>query len=175
MKKITTIALTLLALAQVAASPAGAENKVVIGYVNMQRALENSAAGQEATKNLNDLWENYKVSIQAEKEKIETLKAEIDKQSLLWNQKTLREKEDELRLLERDYNRLLKDIQDEIKRKESNFSESISKSILKIINDIGESEGYTIILEKKSSAILYAPDSIDITDKVIKTFDSQKQ
>jgi outer membrane protein len=148
---------------------------IKLGYVNMQRALENSAAGQEATRKLNEIWDEYKVRIKSEKDRLEAMKEEIDKQSLLWNEETRREKENQLRQLEKDYSRLLNDTQDEIKRKEAELSESIGKDILKIIEEIGRSEGYTIILEKKSSAILYAPSSIDLTDQVIKAYDAQIQ
>jgi outer membrane protein len=153
----------------------GATDVIKLGYVNMQRALENSAAGQEATRKLNEIWDEYKVRIKSEKDRLEAMKEEIDKQSLLWNEETRREKENQLRQLEKDYSRLLNDTQDEIKRKEAELSESIGKDILKIIEEIGRSEGYTIILEKKSSAILYAPSSIDLTDQVIKAYDAQIQ
>ncbi len=174
MKK-SLLAAAALALVAVAARPAAAAETVKIGYVSMQRALENSAAGQQATKKLSDLWDKSKGELQRNKDKIEAFRAEIDKQSLLWNEKTKREKDDELRRMERDYNRLLKDVQDEIKAKETEFSEGIGKDLLRIVEDIGKAEGFTIILEKKSSAILYAPASIDLTDRVIKQYDSLKQ
>lgn len=172
MRRFFAAVACLLALA-LAATVSAAEVKV--GYVNMQRALENSAAGQAAARKLSELWEKYKAEITADKEKMEQLKAEIDKQSLLWNEKTRRDKEDELRRMERDYQRMLKDVQDEIKARESEFSETISKEILKVVEEIGKADGYTVILEKKSSAILYAPPTADLTDRVIKAYDAQKQ
>lgn len=175
MKKFFTSVSILLSTLLIFISIAAAQDSVKIGYVDMQKAMENSAAGQEATKKLNDTLDGYKSEIQTDKEKIEALKAEIDKQSLLWNEKTRRDKEDELRLMERDYNRMLKDVQDEMKRQESGLSEIILKEILQVIEEIGESEGYTVILEKKSSAILYAPSTINITDQVIKAYDAKKQ
>jgi outer membrane protein len=174
MKK-TFLAAAVLTLLMAPAFPSTAAEAVKIGYVNMQRALENSAAGQQATKKLSDIWDKSKSELQKNKDRIEAFRAEIDKQSLLWNEKTKREKDDELRRMERDYNRLLKDVQDELKAKETEFSEGIGKDLLRIIEDIGKAEGYTIILEKKSSAVLYAPASIDLTDRVIKQYDSLKQ
>ena len=156
-------------------SPAWSADVVKIGYVNMQKALENSAAGREATKKLNDVWEGYKDQLETEKKALETLKEEIDKQAMLWNEKTRREKETEMRRLERDYARLLKDTKDEITGREAELSATIGKEILRLIEEIGREGGYTIVLEKTSSAILYAPNSIDITDQVIKAYDAQKQ
>lgn len=171
-KMVTVMAAAALLLA---AAAAHASEPVKVGYINMQRALENSLAGQEATRKLNEIWDKAKKEIEGAKGKMDALKAEIDKSGLLWNEKTRRDKDDELRRLERDYNRLLKDTQEEIKTKESEFSEGISKDLLRITEEIGKKEGFTLILEKKGSAVLYAPASIDLTDRLIKEYDGQKR
>jgi outer membrane protein len=160
-------------VALLVAPPASADTK--IGYVNMQRALETCAAGQQATKKLSELWEKSKTDIQSTKDKLDAITTEIDKQSMLWNDKTRRDKEDEKRRLERDYQRLLKDTQDELKGKEAEFSETITRDLFRIIEEIGKKEDFTVILEKKASAIMYAPASIELTDRIIKLYDAQKQ
>jgi Skp family chaperone for outer membrane proteins len=44
-----------------------------------------------------------------------------------------------------------------------------------VIQKIGADEGYTVILEKNESIVLYVAKSIDITDRVIKAYDAQKK
>ena len=46
--------------------------------------------------------------------------------------------------------------------------------LLKIVSEIGSEEGYLLILEKQYSAILYAPDAIDLTEEVIKRYDASR-
>ena len=50
----------------------------------------------------------------------------------------------------------------------------ILKEVEKVIEELGKKEGYTLILEKQRSFILYAPEEIDLTEKVIKALDAEK-
>ena len=44
-----------------------------------------------------------------------------------------------------------------------------------MIKKLGEDEGYTLVLEKNESIVLFASKTIDVTDRVIKVFDAQKK
>ncbi len=48
-------------------------------------------------------------------------------------------------------------------------------SLQKVIQKLGADEGYTVILEKNEAIVLYTSKAIDITDRVIKLFDTQKK
>ena len=64
---------------------------------------------------------------------------------------------------------------DDLKGKVNEYSESIAKDLLKAAEEIGKEEGYSLILEKRAGGIVYAPSSVDLTDKLIKLYDSRKQ
>jgi outer membrane protein len=174
-KGIVIAGMCAVALVAARAASAPAAETVKIGYVNMQKALENSSAGQAATKKLNELAEKYKVDLQTARDKAQALKNEIDKQAMLLNDKVRREKEDEIRRMERDLSHQVENVQAELKAKESEFSEAIARELMKIVDEIGKAEAYTVILEKRASGVLYAPVSIDLTDRVIKAYDTLKQ
>ena len=40
---------------------------------------------------------------------------------------------------------------------------------------IAKDGGYSLILERKSMGLIYADDSVDITDQVVKAYDSSKK
>jgi len=44
-----------------------------------------------------------------------------------------------------------------------------------VIQKLGADEGYTLILEKNESIVLFASKPTDITDHVIKAFDAQRK
>jgi outer membrane protein len=81
-------------------------------------------------------------------------------------------KEDELEKQVREYQRLVQDSQADIKKKESEFTDSILKDIRDIIDKIGEQQGYTLIIEK--GMVIYTNKDIDITDIVLKKYDESK-
>jgi Skp family chaperone for outer membrane proteins len=52
---------------------------------------------------------------------------------------------------------------------------NISTALVKVIQKLGADEGYTLILEKNESIVLFVSKAIDITDRAIKAFDAQKK
>jgi len=71
----------------------------------------------------------------------------------------------------KDYQRLTKDIQEELQQTDADYTRKILEEIFKVVQQIGKQEGYTLVLEKTESSILYASDGIDMTDRVIQAFD----
>jgi outer membrane protein len=45
----------------------------------------------------------------------------------------------------------------------------------KVVQKLGADEGYTLILEKSQTSVLFASKSIDMTDLAIKAYDVQKK
>lgn len=154
--------------------PAAAQDVVKIGFVDMQRALNDSDQGTKALESLKNLMDSKKAELQSEKEIIDQKKDELDKQGLLLNESTRREREDEIRRLERDHSRKFSDTKEELSRQEAKLTAAIRTELMKIVSEIGKDDGYTLVLEKQFSAILFAPDSIDLTDEVIKRYNLWK-
>jgi outer membrane protein len=151
-----------------------AQEAVKIGFVDMQRALNESAEGKRALSELKSLMEEKRASLQQEKAIIEQKKEELDNQGLLLNEATRLEREEEIRRLERDHSRRFSDTKDELSGLEGKFTGRIRTELLQLVNAIGKENSYLLVLEKQFSAILYAPESIDMTDLVIQRFDELK-
>jgi outer membrane protein len=173
MRMTATIAAAAVAFSSLLwAGAAPAEEPTKIAFVDMQRALNESRAGKKALGELQKLMEERKSGLQKQKEALEKRKDELDKQSLLLNEETRRTRENEIRTLERDYSRTLSDLKEEFGRRESEYTDGIRKDLLKVIEKIGKEGGFTLVLEKQYSAILYAPASIDLTEALIKRYDA---
>jgi outer membrane protein len=84
-------------------------------------------------------------------------------------------KEKEIQNKYREFQRWQEDAQNELNQKRGDAERSLYVSLQKVIQKIGADEGYTFILERNESIVLYASKTIDITDRVIKTFDAQKK
>ncbi|HWR97825.1 MAG TPA: OmpH family outer membrane protein [Candidatus Methanoperedens sp.] len=170
--KITLAAAAAALGALLCAGSAPAQEPVKIAFVDMQRALNESKAGKKALGELQKLMEERKSGLQKQKEALEKKKDELDKQGLLLNEETRKGREMEIRTLERDYSRTLSDLKEEFGRRESEYTDGIRKDLLKVIEKIGKEGGFTLVLEKQYSAVLYAPASIDLTETLIKRYDA---
>lgn len=166
-------AAALCILLAAGAAPAPAQETVKVAFVDMQKALNESRTGKKALGELQRLMDDRKGGLQKQKEALEKKKDELDKQSLLLNEDTRKIRETEIRTLERDLSRTLSDLKEEMGRRESEFTDGIRKDLLKVIEKIGKEGGYTLVLERQYSAILYAPATIDLTETLIKRYDAE--
>ena len=103
------------------------------------------------------------------------MKETLEKQAPMLNADARAAKEKELQGKARDFQRWGEDYQNEINQKQVEKERAISMSLQKLIQKLGADEGYTLILEKNEAIVLYTSKAIDITDRVIKLFDTQKK
>jgi outer membrane protein len=150
-----------------------AADTVKFGSIDVQKVLNESDAGKKAKSDLESLIKTRQSSIDEKGKAIEKLRADIEKQASVLSADARKNKEDELEKLLREYQRIVQDSQTEIKKKEGEFTETILREVRELIEKIGEEEVYTLIIEK--GMILYSNKGIDITDSVLKKYDSFKK
>lgn len=163
MKKVLLIAFVLALAVPYAAS--GAELK--IAYVDFNKALNESEKGKKATAELEALIQSKKLILVEKDKEIKTLDEELKKQASVLSPEARSEKEEALKKLLRDVQRMRSDFQEEIKKKEASLTQEIQNEIIAVIDEIAKNEGYTIVFERGVSGILYFQTSYDITEKVI--------
>src|SRR5258706_15556314 len=163
------VASAVLALA----APAFAEIK--IGIVDLQRALNESAAGKKAKEQFKVEFDRMQGSLKGEKDKLDKMKEDLDKQGAVLKPDDRKAKADEFDRRQRDLRRKLEDSDAELRKKDQELTGDILKDLAQVIQDIGQRDNYTVILENSSSSVLYGAKSIDMTDEVIRTFDAKKK
>jgi outer membrane protein len=171
MQRIIGLVLAALVLFSV---PALASD-MKVGCVDLQKALNESAAGKAAKEKIAAKVKEYQGKVEARQEELKKLKEELEKQSLLLSEDARSAKERDYQQKLKDFQRFTKDIQDELQQKDADFTKSIINELVKVVQEIGAKEGYTLILEKGEGSILYYDDKINLTDEVIKAYDAQAQ
>jgi outer membrane protein len=159
-----------LLLAQVAA----AQPDLKIGYVDLQRALTESHAGRRAKEKFKVEVDKIQATLQKQKDSIERLKTQIEKKGSVMKESERNSLEEDYRKKLRDFERSYKDSQADLQRKDNELTGSIIEDLQGVIQEYGKREGYTLILEVASSAVLYGSDSADLTDKVIAEYNGRK-
>jgi len=146
-----------------------------IAYVDIQKAVNESNAGKDAKKAITKEVEKFQRQIADKQKELQTLKESLEKQALMLtpDARATREKEYQNKL--REFQRWGEDTQNEINQKRAEMERNISLALQKVIQKVGADEGYTLILEKNESIVLFVSKTIDITDRVIKAFDAQKK
>jgi len=161
----------VLALAILVRPAFAADFKIAI--VDLQRALNESSSGKKAKEQFKGEFEKMQNGLKSEKETLDRLKDDLDKKSAVLNDDQRKTKMEDFERRRRDLRRKLEDADAELRKKDQELTGSILKDLAVVIQEIGEREAYTVILENSSSSVLYGSKSIDITDSVIKAFDAK--
>lgn len=144
-----------------------------IAFVDLQKALNLSEAGKEAKEKIKTEVQGYDTEVQDKQEELKKMKEDLEKQAMLLSEEARNAKERDYQQKVKEYQRLTKDIQESLQQMDQDFTRKILEDLLKVAQDYGKSQGFIMILEKTESSIVYADESIDITDEVIKAFDKQ--
>ncbi len=168
MKKLVLISLAVLLMV----TPALAEVKV--GYVDLQKALNLSKAGQEAKSTISSLVKKYEDEFKAKQEDLLKLKSNLEKQAALLSESARADKEREYQQSVKELQRFQKDVKDELQQKDADHTKRILNELFETLKTLGKDGGYTMILEKNEGAVIYADESIDLTDQLIKAYDATK-
>ncbi len=145
-----------------------------VGIVDLMKALNESDTGKKAKGELEALIKSKQSVLDQKGKEIEKLKAELEKQSSVLSAEAKKSREDDLEKSLREYQRLVSDSQNEVKKKEGELTGGILKEIRAIINKMGEGGGYTLILENTDGVVLFSKKDIDLTETVIKKYNESK-
>lgn len=162
------LVVVLLALS---ASIGAAQERIRIGFVDIQRVIAESQAGKRAKDRFQAQIKKAEADVQRERQDLERMRADLDKKGPLL-------KDEERRNLEGDFQkrsvilqRTMGDYQQDLRQKESEMMADILKELEGVVNDLGKAENFTVILER--SQILYSDQGTDITNKVIESYNSR--
>jgi len=168
MMKKFMIVLAILAAVCVGGNAVAADLKV--GYVDLQKVLNDSAAGRSAKEEIGKKVKEYEIQVQARQKELQAAKEELEKQALLLSDEARAKKEREYQQKLKDLQRFTKDIRDDLQMRDADATKKILEQVLKVVREFGEKEGYTLILEKNESSLIYASESIDLTDTILKLY-----
>ena len=141
-----------------------------IGVIDFQKILQNSSAGKYAQAEINKKGKQMESELAKKGAGIEERKKQIEKESLVMSKEMREEKQREIRIQINDLKVMQKRYTREFKAFENRLVQRIRKDVLKIVDGIGKSEGYLMIVERKTGEVIYSPTSVDITDAFIQNY-----
>jgi outer membrane protein len=142
--------------------------EVRVGVIDLIRVIDLSEPGKKAKAELQAKLAAAEAAVKEKQEEILRLKDEIERQAPMLSATALAEKkrqyEDELLELQR----MAEDYDYQLQNQYYELTAIIFTQLSEVIEEIGQSGGYTLILEKSGASVIYFPESIDITDEVIR-------
>ncbi len=154
-------------------SSASAADVAKIGLVDFMKILENSTAGKAAQAAITKEGDTFKEDLEKRAEEIEALREKLERETLVMSaekrdeqKQDIRKKIDELKALQKKYEL-------DFKKKEMGLVKEIQEEVVQLVERVGQSEGFLLILERRESGAVYFPDTLDITDKIIEIYNQE--
>lgn len=146
-----------------------------IGYVDLQRALNESDPGRKAKEEFKVEVDKLQAKLKKQKDDIDGLKDQLEKKALVMKDEERNNAEEDYRRKLRDFERNYKDSQADLQRKDGELTGAIIKELQDVIREYGEKEGFTVILEASNSAVLYGAKNADLTDSIIQQYNGRSR
>jgi outer membrane protein len=144
-----------------------------IGYVDLQRALNNVEDGKQAKAKLKKDFEAKQKKLTQKQQEVEKLKKSLESGHQMMTEDAKQKKAIELQQEMAALQQLYMEMQRELAEKEGEATQRIFGQMESILNGIADERGYDLILEKTESSVLFAKDSMDLTDELIKRYNSK--
>ena len=152
----------LVFLLAAAVFPAAAQLK--IGFVSTERVFREAAPAKRAQQKLEREFAARNQELGKIEKQGRDLQAELERENVTMPEATRREKERQLADISRNFQRLQREIREDLNLRRNEELAGVQERATRVINQIAEHDKYDLIIQEA----VFASSRIDITDKVIK-------
>jgi outer membrane protein len=172
MKKLVAIAMVSLAGV---VGMAGAQEalKLPLAVIDVQQVVQESAAGKESMARLQKLNNDKITEGKKLNDALETLRKQVDTQRATLTDAKVAELEKQIEDKQVEMRRFQDDAQQQLEEARRSELEALEKQIMPIINELGRELKLQLIFNKFQSGLVFADETLDITDQVLRRFNTK--
>ncbi|HEX3697273.1 MAG TPA: OmpH family outer membrane protein [Polyangia bacterium] len=145
---------------------------VKLGYVDLQRALNETDDGRKAKEALKKVFDQKQKELDEQQQALKKDIDDLDKKRTLLPADKVRDKEAELQGRMQKVQQTYMRHQQDLQSKEQEATAKIFERMTRIINKIAVAENFTMILDKTQSGVVYAKSHLDLTNDLIRRYNA---
>jgi outer membrane protein len=154
-----------------AAAASGARAQMKIGYVDVQRAIQESEEGKSARVRLKGEFEQRRAQIDKKSADLEKMQQEYEKQAPVLSDEAKKKKQEEFQKLLIDTRKAASELQEDMAGKEQQAMASILQKLQSVVAEIADRESLNFVFDKAS--LLFGPQAADITNEVVRRYNDK--
>jgi len=167
--KAVIILTTLFAfVATASAAPTG---KTAV--VDLQKCISKSKKGERLGSKFRAERDGLKDFLKEREEELKKMMEDFEKQAPVLNEEARQAKRREFEEKKAAFQKEIEAEEQKIRAKGDELTSIVLKDLEIIVREVAEKNGYDMILNKAGVWLLYADDSMDITDEVIRIYDER--
>lgn len=144
-----------------------------IGIVDLDQAVGSTDEGKAAREELERKQREAELEVQPMIERYQELVAEYQKKQPVLSPDKLRAMELDITELQSQLELKQEEFQNRMKVDFERLIGPMREKLQKVVTDVGREEGFSLIIIRNMPGVMYARESMDITDLVVKKFNAE--
>ena len=161
----------LLAFAFALAARSAAAQGMKIGYVDVQRAVQEVEEGKAARARLQTELQQKRADLDTKRSALEKMKADYEKQAPVLSDDAKRKKQEDFQKALIEARKSAGDLQEDMNRQEQQAMSNILQRLQQVVAEIAERESLSFVMDK--GTLLFAPSAADITNEVVRRYNDR--
>lgn len=150
------------------AVPAQAANTASLGYVDMQKVLEESKLGKRLQEQLRKEFESRAKGLAEEEREIGKMQKDLARDKALMSNEQVGKKEKEIQSRIEAYQKKAMPVQQDLIKAQQEKGREIVGPARKAVNEVAKKKKLGMVVERGVSGLMYVDESLEITADVIK-------
>ena len=150
-----------------------AESEFRIGVVDLDRAVSSTDEGRAARDEFERKKREAEAKLQPLTERAQGLLKEYEAKRFVLSDDALFQKQLDLAELRNQIENKRREIQGQLEVDRERLVGPLRAKLSEIVEEVGRSEGFSLILQRNAPGVMYSREALDITDLVIQKFDKK--
>ena len=168
-KAVLLLALAALLLWGTAANDEG----IKIGVVDIDQAISSTDEGKAAREEFARKQREAEARIQPLLDRYKALEEELKAKKFVLSDEALFQKQLDLVEMQNQIQGRMKELEGQMKVDQKRLEGPLVQKLSGIIEDLGKTQGFTMILRRGAPGVLYTREALDITDLVIERYNKK--
>ena len=167
-------AVLLMALAALLVwGTAATDAPLKIGVVDIDQAISSTDEGKAAREEFARKQREAEAQVQPLIERFKTLEDELKAKKFVLSDEALFQKQLDLVEMRNQIQSKLKELEGQLKVDQKRLEGPLTAKLVSIIEELGKSQNYTMIIRRGAPGVLYTREALDLTDLVIKRYNQK--
>jgi outer membrane protein len=168
--KRTLIVLAMVLVAATAASRAQSAPALKIGVFDANRVSEETDEGKRIAAKLSSFGDKKKAELSAKEKEVADLRAQLDSQNLSLSSEKQQQLQKDVQKKGLELQQAQEAARNEFQIEVSEAQNKFQEQLIRVINQFGRDEGFTLVIERSTGGVAFAAESIDVTTAIVDKF-----
>lgn len=138
-----------------------------VGFINTQRVIQEAPGAAELTQTLQTEMQALESQVTAMQDSLAAMQQDYQQRALVMSADAKQRREQEILAKRTEFGQRAQAIQQQAQRRQQEIMEPLMQKVEAAIGEVRTAEGYAIVFDAASDAIVSADPTLDLTQKVI--------